>query len=380
MKRKIKDTSIAEKKRKTLKITKNQLTNYTLEKHGLIKRKKEYDNFLVRAPLHATLHTTPYLQLLNRIDSFSWKKLSEKLHNNSPTENIIILRCMRGTLHTVPIDMRDTIISIYGKKEKENYLNKFQLEMDDYEDLSKKILKIIKKNGPQSSSTIKKFMDKKDLEKKDTIYGQKYNTAVVLKALYQEGKLEYGVFSPKTWREAGRKYRKFKLNEEEEEKEEKKEESNSDIEEVEEDEEDEEDKEYVKLGKWYFEHYSPATLNDFIWWSGLNKGKCTKIIEKINNLEEIMVEEYKSKFYCSKEKVDEITSIKDEICKMERFFPYEDSLMKSYKESRDRFYDSDEIEKLCFSRFEIFIIIKGRRIKTKFNDGWKVDWFMEMGK
>ncbi len=49
------------------------------------------------------------------------------------------------------------------------------------------------------------------------------------------------------------------------------------------------------LARMYFQSHAPATLDDFVWWSGLRKTECRQAIEAIKK--ELVTKKYKSKTY-----------------------------------------------------------------------------------
>jgi hypothetical protein len=169
------------KKPKIMKITKNQLLSYTLKQHGLINRFTEIKKNI---PLHSTLNTTPFLSHLARVESFDYKDFLKMFDN----EELLTLRCMRGTLHTVHNEIASSLFSIYGEK-KDDMLEKFGMEEEDFKKTEKIVIKSIKKNGPQSSTTIKKHFKKEELKQYETSFGKYYNTAITMKVMYQVGKI-----------------------------------------------------------------------------------------------------------------------------------------------------------------------------------------------
>lgn len=55
------------------------------------------------------------------------------------------------------------------------------------------------------------------------------------------------------------------------------------------------DEALARLADKYFSSRSPATIEDFVWWTGLNKGECLKAIDLIKD--NLQCEKYKDRFF-----------------------------------------------------------------------------------
>jgi hypothetical protein len=232
---------------------------------------------------------------------------------------------MRGTLHLIPEKHLNLIHSIYGLSkdsnfsEMKNYKNSGFSE-EEIEPLCEEILKILKEKGEQSSDSIKKYLDNKLIKQNQY---KLTNVSFAFKYLYVKGEVEYGSSENEVdnWRDSNRKYKlnSFKL-------------------------ETLERKTAIRgLAEWYFDLYGPASFKDFVWWSGLTVTECKKEVEKLlENYEKVSVDNYPEMFI-AKDQVKELQEIPDEYPSMIRFLPYEDAMVKAYKETRCRFfYDLEE--------------------------------------
>lgn len=337
MKRKL-STEISPSKKKVIKVTPQQVSNYTYTKTGLIKRFtwKTLPEHVF--PLHATDHKTPYLQILARVEDFDWKKLSQKLHS-SPVE-LTLQRCMRGTLHVFPTHLRDMVMSVYGIDEddedlKTNHLKSNSLfSKDEIRVLLDPITKVLKEKGPQTAVTLKKLLNKKDIKQKTENKRKETNLTASLRYLWYTGKIEYGCTNldeVKSWKDPNRKYRNGPIEIKRKER----------------------DEAMIDLAKWYFTLYGPASINDFVWWTGLKVGECKKAFSEISeDYEKISVEGIKEDLYIHKDHLNSLIETETEVLKMERFLPYEDSIVKGYKETRWRFFNEEE-DKKVMSRGEL---------------------------
>lgn len=331
MKRKL-STEVSPSKKKIIKVTPQQISNYTYSRHGLIKR-FTWDSLPEHVfPLHATSNLTPYLQILARVENFDWKEFSKKLHSN-PVE-LTLQRCMRGTLHVFPVKMNNIVMSIYGLEDDEPDLNtnhkksKSLFSKEDIEILVKPILNILLEMGPQTQPSIKKLLNKKIIKEKKEQNRKENNVTATMRYLWYTGKIEYGctnIDNVKSWKEPNRKYRYGTLKID-----------RMNI-----------DDGMTELARWYFDTYGPASINDFIWWTGLAATKCKNSFKKIiENYHEIKVEGIDHDLYIHKDQVDILLQTETDVLKMERFLPYEDSIVKGYKETRWRFFNKEEESKV----------------------------------
>jgi hypothetical protein len=335
MKRKapLKQTKAKKLKPNTIHISEKHLNHYTFKKQGLTER-STFENFPTHfLPLHGTRTSTPFLSLHARIQNFDWKTLANEIHSNKETSttNFPLKRCMRGTLHLIPEKHLNIIHSIYGLgkestfSEMKNFKNAGFSE-EEIENLSDEILKVLQEKGEQSADSIKKFINE------DLINFNQYklsNVSFAFKYLYVKGDVEYGSSNGKveSWRDSNRKYKlsTFKL-------------------------ETLERKTAIRgLAEWYFDLYGPASFKDFIWWSGLTVTECRKEVEKLlENYEKVSVDNYPEMFI-AKDQVEELKETPDDYPSMIRFLPYEDAMVKAYKETRCRFFE-EEIASKVISR------------------------------
>ncbi len=101
-----------------------------------------------------------------------------------------------------------------------------------------------------------------------------------------------------------------------------------------------------KLARWYFSLYQPSTLDDLLWWSGIAPvARMRNAFARLLDEQEIVPIDVKSEDgdaslqYVLKESLEKLKLLPNEI-RMARFLPYEDAIVKGYKATRSRFYDS----------------------------------------
>ena len=150
-----------------LKVTKSQLINFILERQALVKRinllpenHRELKQFGV---FHTTNQTTPFLSLLARVESFKEKHnsqfIKETLSNNGEERIFYRLRCMRGTLHLIPVDF----ISLFRKvflEQSETVLKGHGIDVthEEIHNIRLTIIQHLQENGPSDSRFIKKLI------------------------------------------------------------------------------------------------------------------------------------------------------------------------------------------------------------------------------
>ena len=333
-------------------ITKAQLINWNLQKQGLIDRIacNTYSQF---GPFHSTNQTTPYLSLLARIESFidKWSEFYHKSESSdSKIRTFIRLRCMRGTLHLIPHDESEVVKKVYSMvaDDRLKTLSGKHFTDQSFTEVKSNIENTIKANSALPSAQLKNLLKAqfktcpfKPKGKAKTVgCGIKY----YLDCLGNRGALCYGVgttasmakkaaaskkavkTTPIDWRKANRNWiiSDHPLVEPPASKEEVL-------------------KADRELALWYFTLYGPASINDLVWWSGLSatriKAACKTIDDKLTKLK---VNGCKYQYYIMNEHLDEIKKVSNQLPTMCRLLPYEDAIIKAYKETRYRFFNFED--------------------------------------
>jgi len=261
-----------------------------------------------------------------------------------------LVRCMRGTLHLVPKQLKVALHLIYGDSVEEDddgesekkattkskiskSLANRNIPLEEVEALGEKIMAVVKKHGPQNSTTVKKHLPQKLIKKRKDNYGSYLNIGTAMRYLVSRGQLDYTSKPGDTWRKNQRVYAlstdppSGSVN-------------------------PQTLPEALKhIARWYFERYGPSSIDDFIWWSGCAVAQCRSVVEELKeeDLELVEVQDMEEKLFIFKHQVEELSLFPDEEPKMTRFLPYEDALIKAYKKTRYRFYDK-EFEKELFTK------------------------------
>lgn len=298
------------------------INEYCLNKHCVLPN-TQIDSISDIARNHIGLHSarimTPFMTLCSRMNSFDPKLLINKLYLD---RELIKLRCMRTTLHIVPIDMASIVhkatidmrlaeCRLFFKRNNisVSYLNSFNnlinesLEMPlTADELEKIILKTIN------------FVDE-DLKK---VLAKK-----LIKYYWETGVLCY-INTTDSWEKEERKYaltQKYYPN------------MNLDLYDCEE-------------AKWllvleYIKRFGPATLHDLSWWSGLNISYIRSSLQKYDDsIMKFDVDKYT--FYILKTEYDNLQSYKRISGDWVSLLAYEDPALKGYFESRLRYVAEDK--------------------------------------
>lgn len=302
-------------------ITLDQVRRYTLIRQGLVERKTgDVTQF---GPLHLTDHTTPYLSLLARLDPFDPAAVPAAFTR---------LRVMRGTLHLMPETIASEAACIYSVREGEPFPELVQLgiSQEDVLELRFYITEALRLNGPQSTVTIKKFLEPHLLNQTAKGWQDSDVNLIgpVMRWMWALGLLE-SVKSGKTWRS---KDTTFNL-------------VDSPLGDC--------DREtaLINLARRYVGWYGPVAYEDWRWWTGRPAGESKAAFEAIKDeLAEVRVQGINETLWMLKVDLPELEATPDEPLEMARLLPYEDALIKGYKATRSRFYDEDGLaEHIAFT-------------------------------
>jgi hypothetical protein len=98
----------------------------------------------------------------------------------------------------------------------------------------------------------------------------------------------------------------------------------------------------LELCRWYFDLYAPAAFEDWAWWSGLNMPRNRVAFDALSaELVQVKVTGITEALWMPPAQIEALAASEDAPPQMVRLLPYEDALIKAYKNTRYRFYDAD---------------------------------------
>ncbi len=230
----------------------SKINFYLLHKQHLLPGSKADD--IVRVAddlngLHATCATTPYLSLFARMNRFLKSDLKQEIET---VKSLIRTRSIRSTIHILPVtkcSMIFTAVKSQLNKRSEKYLQHLGMTLDEFNSSAEKI--IIGLTG--------KGLTANEIKKETSIFK---NASHVLNILCDEGSMVRGAIRG-GWKSNMHRYYRFKDFFENLEIE------NLPVEEA-----------VETLVMSYIKTYGPVTLEDVIWWSGLNRNVVKDIFQK----------------------------------------------------------------------------------------------------
>ncbi|MDP2313810.1 MAG: winged helix DNA-binding domain-containing protein [Pseudomonadota bacterium] len=274
--------------------------------------------------LHSARLPTPYMSLASRLPSFLPQMLRERQYE---TRTLVKLRCMRRTLHTVPLDlapivhratldlrMMDLRARLRGLGATSKALERTAMRIREIMD-----------TGAQPASTIV-------LRTVERQRGTAGDVAAVLlarlslKYLWEMGELTYHNRASHWAREerwfesTSVAYPSLRLNE---------------LDEVE---------ARRKLVSAYIDRFGPVTERDIVWWSGLRVVDVrTAIRDLADELAVVSVTGLHDSCYMSLRSLARLDTFKPPARQWVRFLAYEDPSLKGYFESRARYLSPDHV-------------------------------------
>jgi uncharacterized protein YcaQ len=221
----------------------NQINNLILRKQHLTDESKTDDVVQIvkdLGGLHATIPKTPYLSIFSRAKSFTNKKLDEELYEKRSLGKI---RCVRKTIYILPKEMIPIAYSATKKMVEltsERYSRYLGVTQKEYTKMSKLTLQILK-NGGKTAKELKNAL-MTDL-----------NVSAIVNLMCDQGLLIRGK-PRKGWKSNIHTYYPFhnifpdiNLSE------------------------PNEVRAVTLLVQYYLRSFGPATEEDIIWWTGLNR-------------------------------------------------------------------------------------------------------------
>lgn len=267
--------------------------------------------------LHATIPKTLYLSIFSRAKSFTRNKLDEELYEKRSLGKI---RCVRKTLY---IFVKEMIPIAYSATKKmleltsERYSRYLEITQKEYAKMSKLILQLLKDGGKTAKEIKNALMPK-------------LNIFAILNLMCDQGLLIRGK-PKKGWKSNIHTYYPFSdylpdidLNE------------------------PNEASAVTLLVQYYLLSFGPTTVEDIIWWTGLNKTTIKNALKKIQQeIVPVKIEGFKDSFITLKsDKVLKTTTHSS--YQIVNLLPALDSYIMGYKQ-RER-YLSYEIYDRVFDR------------------------------
>jgi hypothetical protein len=293
-----------------------KVNQYIFSKHNVLPGFQNDDIVSVarnNLGIHSARLHTPYTTLCSRSKSFVPNELKEKMYKSN---ELIKLRCMRTTLHTVSLDiapivhmstlkMRLSKCYLYYKK---NNISKRKIDKLKYS-----IMNLIDKNK-MSSKEIESALLEKNCSKE--------LIRIVIKDLWENGDICYfnNAFE---WEKEERyycptkiKYPKLNLN------------SLSEL------------NAQIMLISLHIKQYGPVTMKDILWWSGLNTSIVKDVLEKLSaEIVQVKISGSESVYYMNKYDYENYMDFDGVENGWLSLLAYEDSSLKGYYESRYRYVE-----------------------------------------
>ena len=295
--------------------------------------------------LHSARLPTPFVMIHSRISNVRTSDLYNILFVD---RNMIKLRCMRTTLHsvshelapivhkaTLSLRLRD-ILRFY----KSHNINENNIQL-----LKKKIIYQVRK-APMSAPQISDFLNNEPKLKKLIVH--KNFPKVLIKDLWENGDLCYINENP-NWQKENRLYGhtktlypKLRLN---------------DI------NQEEACKELVFR---HIDQYGPVSLKDISWWSGISVKSIKEALNLLKNkIREVRIDDCPNPCYMSNEKFEAYNQFSyDAQTESVYLLAYEDSSFKGYFETRYRYIDMRFYDQLYNQIGEVkaSIVLNGKAI------------------
>lgn len=262
--------------------------------------------------LHSARLQTPFVTLIPRVDRFQTKHLQEQLYSNC---SLIKLRCMRRTLHIVPIDFAPIVHQATVKLRISDCLTFYKnhkVSLSLVEKIKSHITGFLTNNPSSSKSICTHVLDHVDATKE--------MVRIVIKHLWEEGVICY-LNTSDHWGSESRlyaitteKYPKLNLN------------SIS---------ESEAKRELIFR---HIQQFGPVTVKDIAWWSGLSM-KAVKVgIDSFQSeIQQIQIKGDTKEYYITVKALERLNKLTPPKSDWITLLAYEDPSLKGYFESRSRY-------------------------------------------
>jgi hypothetical protein len=310
-----------------LELSLNQVRHSTLARQGLLQRLAS-DDPAQFGVLHSTDYATPYLSLLGRLEKVAWPQLN--------AAGLRKIRCMRGTLHLIPPEYWPAIQALYIDPEDDlPYDFKFyKIPLDEARELRFYILEALQLHGGQTVNSLKKLLPAGLQKTYQSDYrGAKISGAApVLRWMWSTGYVEVPLH-PSNWRSQELRYELPPQPTPPRDAEGRA-------------------RAAQQILRWYLSLYAPVAYEDWAWWTGLKAEINRPAFEALMpDMLPVQVEGISEKLWILAEQESALRQAPAEIPPMTRLLPYEDALLKAYKDTRYRFYDDEGLaETVAFSK------------------------------
>lgn len=322
------------------------LNEYTFLKHNVLPGTQS-DSIEDVARNHLGLHSarimTPYTTLCSRLNEYAPEMLTSKLYEE---KKLIKMRCMRTTLHMVPLDIASILhMSTLDLRLSDCrlFFKRNSITLEQVEDLENELFEFV--NEPKSSDEIeKKILEKLDFIEKDL---KKECAKKILKYFWEKGVFCYVNYAD-SWEKEDRRYaitKKFYPNAELEK---------YDVRKAQE-----------LLVLEYISKFGPATIKDLSWWSGLSIKMIRDVVGSYKDaIIKFTINDFEDEFYILAEEYQKIKEYKQIETEWITLLAYEDPSLKGYYESRYRYVDKKDYNLLFNQIGEVraSIIYNGKAI------------------
>lgn len=290
--------------------------------------------------LHAARLPTPYVSLFSRVNNMNTTMLWDDLYLK---KTLIKLRCMRKTLHILPLDFAEiahhATINL-RLNECSSKIKKMNVSDSLIQEIGKIIVRQVKCQPTDGNELI-------NIALQQTGIGSERRALVslVIKELWEKGILCY-INNNKDWGKESRvygftKHHYSRLNIDE-----------YDI-----------GKATDLLVYYYIKTFGPVTEMDMYWWTGLSRKSLSASLSKISSeIMKIKIDERPSIYYMNREDFEKYLNENNSLQDWVTFLAYEDPTLKGYFESRYLYVNSENYNILFNSIGEVrsSIIINGR--------------------
>ncbi len=274
--------------------------------------------------LHSARLRTPYITLYTRINDFSPSDLRHELYYS---RSMIKLRCMRKTLHIVDFEIAPIVHQATLKFRLSEFkkLHESLIAPDCHLNLREQIISLIA-NIPLSSDEI---VNSVNLKKKYNSTKRNKIIKIVLKEMWEEGTLCY-INESQHWEAEKRRYGYTAYIY-----------PNLALSSIGENEAQE------RLIEYHIEKFGPVTEGDISWWTGLGTKRIRDHITKLNKkLIHLTISGFDNVFYMFVTDFEALVDLKKDTEPWVSFLAYEDPTLKGYHESRYRYIDLANYNKL----------------------------------
>jgi len=270
--------------------------------------------------LHSARLSTPFVALAARLPLFRPQHLIEELYVRA---NLIKLRCMRKTLHTVPLSMAPVVHQAtrsYRLRDCTSFYRRNRIAPGTLARLRNSVLSLVSRAPLTSAQIVAHLQGQRSVPVE---LGR-----AVIKQLWEEGHLCY-VNRAQSWRKESRAYASTAANY-----------PLLNLEAISLREAQE------RLILWHIESYGPVTEQDVAWWSGLPRSLVHEtIVRHAPAVTAVGVAGFGTAFYISRADVPVLLKTR----RMDgcfRLLAHEDPLLKAYHHSRARYVGMVDYERL----------------------------------